>query len=218
MGEESPAHGAVKSKPRERRPAALSKRLLHIERTFALIYIYTDRPTMFLLFEDGVLDFDLDLLVDLLQVVDRQIEKNQDEISHTPDADGLGHFDRLEGVIGLGFVACQQYINATYPQLGVNKSEAIDRGPKHSSGRPVIKVINAAANFWKHHDEWPDPDPNRRYHEERTRAVIDSLTPSFADYVLGNVLHELVQPQPLRFAHVILLLSQWRDGFVAARV
>jgi hypothetical protein len=120
-------------------------------------------------------------------------------------------------VIGLGFVACQQYINATYPQFGVkNKSEAIEGPPKHSGGRPVIEVINGAANFWKHHGEWPDP--KRSHDEERTKAVIDSLTPSSADYVLVNVLHELVQPQPLRFAHVILLLSQWRDGFVAARV
>jgi hypothetical protein len=174
---------------------------------------------MFLLFEDGVHDFDLDLLVDLLQVVDRQIEKIEEEISHSPDPDGLGHFDRLEGVIGLGFVACQQYINATYRQLGVkNKLGAIEGRTKHSSGRSVIEGINAAANFWKHHDEWPDPDPKRRHHEEKTKGVIDSFTPSSADYVLGNVLHELVQPQPLRFAHVILLLSQWRDGFIGARV
>jgi hypothetical protein len=167
---------------------------------------------MFLRFEDGVVDFDLDLLVDLLQVVDRQIEKIEEEISRSPDPDALGQFERLDGVIGLGFVACQQYINATYAQLAKNKSEAMKAPPNHSSGRPVTEVINAAANYWKHHDEWPDPDPKRRHHEERTMAVIESIVPSTGDYVLGNILDELVRPDPLRFGHVILLLTQWRDN------
>ena len=189
---------------------------------------------MFLFSKDGVLDYDLDLLVELLEVVDHQIESIEDEISRSPDPDGLGHFDRMEGVIGLGFVACQQYIHATYPQLRVkNKSDAIQALPKHSSGQFVTEVINAAANFWKHHDEWPGRKQKDREEEtrpaspfqpsscragrkqkdreEKTRAVISSLVPSCADYVMGNVLHELVQPQAPRFASVVHLLTQWRD-------
>ncbi|MCX7012615.1 MAG: hypothetical protein NTW86_08640, partial [Candidatus Sumerlaeota bacterium] len=171
--------------------------------------------TMFLLLKDGVLDFDLDLLVELLAVIDHQIERIEDEISRSPDPDGLGHFDRMEGVIGLGFVACQQYIHATYPQLRVkNKSEAIQAAPKHSSGRSVTEVINAAANFWKHHDEWPGI--KQKNAEEKTRAVINSLVPSSADYVMGNVLYELLQPQAPRFASVVHLLTQWRDLLIVA--
>jgi hypothetical protein len=173
---------------------------------------------MFLFSKDGVFDFDLDLLVELLEVVDHQILRIEDEISRSPDPDSFGHFDRMEGVIGLGFVACQQYINATYPQIwGKNKSEAIQAPPKHSSGQSVTEVINAAANFLKHHDEWPvgtdKKQTNKREEQIRVllRDVINSPDPSSADYVMGNVLHALLQPQAPRFASVVHLLTQWRD-------
>jgi hypothetical protein len=168
---------------------------------------------MFLLIESDVADFDLGLLVELLEVVDGQIARIEDEVSRSPDPDGLGHFDRMEAVIGLGFVTCQQYINATYPQLVPNKSQAIRQPPTLPSGRSVIELINAAANFWKHRDEWPGPNSKD---EERTRAVIDDVTSSAADYVMGNVLYELVRPHPLRFVSVVDLLKRWRDLLIAA--
>ena len=168
---------------------------------------------MFLLLEGDVVDLDLGLLVELLEVVDRQIDRIENEITRSPDPDGHGHFDRMETVIGLGFVACQQYINATYPQLVASKPQAIRQPPTLPSGRSVIELINAAANFWKHHDEWPCRNGKD---EERTRAIIDDTTSSTADYVMGNVLYELVRPHPLRFGSVVDLLKRWRDLLIAA--
>ena len=167
---------------------------------------------MFMLIESDVVDFDLGLLVELLEVVDRQIARIEDEVSRSPDPDGHGQFDRMEAVVGLGFVACQQYINATYPQLASNKFEAIKHPPTLPSGRFAIELINAAANFWKHRDEWTRPN-NRD--EERTRAVIDDVTSSTADYVMSNVLYELVRPQPLRFVWITNLLKRWRDLLIS---
>ncbi len=165
---------------------------------------------MFLLFEDGVVDFDLPVLIEFLESTDRLITRISDEASRSVDPDSYGYFDRIEGVVGFGFMACQQYINATYPHLSVpDKGVAIRNPPTHSSGRAVVEVINAAANFWKHHDEWPGR--KRKDDEERTRAVIDAVTPSSDDYVMMNVLYELTRSNASLFSSVVPLLTQWRD-------
>jgi hypothetical protein len=168
---------------------------------------------MFMLIDNDVVDFDLGLLTELLAVLDRQIARIEDEASRSLDPDGHGLFDRMEALIGLGFVACQQYINATYRQLAPDKAQAIRQPPTLASGRSVIEVINAAANFWKHRDEWPGQNGKA---EERTRAVIDDVSSSSADYVMGNVLYELVRPHPLRFVSVVDRLIHWRDLLIAA--
>ncbi|HEX6085952.1 MAG TPA: hypothetical protein VF266_15575 [Thermoanaerobaculia bacterium] len=168
---------------------------------------------MFLLAENGVCDSDLGSLVELLEVIDHHIARIDDEVTRSSDPDGLGLCDRMEAVVGLGFVACQQYINATYPQLVPNKAQAIRHPPTLPGGQSAIELINAAANFWKHRDEWPRPNGKD---EERTRAVIDEVTSSAADYVMVNVLYELVRPHPLRFAPVVDLLTRWRDLLIAA--
>lgn len=169
---------------------------------------------MFLVFEDGVYDHDLESLVELLDVIDHQMVRLDVEISSSPDPDGFGYLDRMEGVIGLGFVACQQYIHATYPHLGKKKSAAIQSPPKHSSGRPVAEIINAAANFWKHHDEWSEDSENAG--AQKTMDVVKILVPSSVDYMMANVLRELLKPQASCFASVIPLLTQWRDLLIAA--
>lgn len=160
-----------------------------------------------------VIDFDLDLLVEILGVVDRQIAMIEVAISRCPDPDGFGHLDRLEGIIGLGFVACQQYINATYGQLAISKDEKrwqVVASPRlHSCGRAFAEITDAAANYWKHHDEWPGAE--NKGHEARTREAIEALTPSTVDYVLSNILHDLARPKQPRFSSVIYELKLWRD-------
>lgn len=165
---------------------------------------------MFITQGHDVFDYDLDLLVEVLGVVDRQIANIEERISESSDPDSFGHFDGMEGIVGLGFVACQQYLNATYGQLtraNMKRHEVIASAPKHAGGRSFAEIVNAAANYWKHHDEWPSP----RGDEARTRDIIESVTPSTADYVLGNLLAGLVRPEPPRFAAIVHQLTLWRD-------
>jgi len=175
---------------------------------------------MFITKGHDVIDLDLDLLVEILGVVDTQIAMIEGQISRCPDADGFGHFDRLEGIIGLGFVACQQYINATYGQLATSKGEkrcqVVASPPRHSCGRAFAEITDAAANYWKHHDEWRAPE--NKGHQARTREVIEAFTPSTADYVLSNILHDLARPQQPRFSSILYELTLWRDLRIKATV
>jgi hypothetical protein len=170
---------------------------------------------MFLFHKDGVWDLDLDFLEELLALIDGQLEALDAEAKESSDPDGSGIWDRREGVVGLGFVACQQYLHATYPHLQVkDKLMALQSGPKHARGVYVVELINAAANFWKHHDEWRSNDK----HAGRTKIVIEQLGVSAGkSYVLSNVLYRMVQPEPDRFRSVVPLLISWRDQLIGPR-
>ncbi len=168
---------------------------------------------MFVTMDGGcVIDFDLVVLVELVSVIDKQIARIEVEISQSPEPDGFGCYDRLEAMIGLGFVACQQYINATYAQLGTKdeaKWRVVASPPTHSCGKEFAQIVDAAANLWKHRDEWPIQ--TNKVHEKRTREVIDTLTPSTEAYVLCNLLYELAPLVQPRFAQILEALTRWRD-------
>jgi hypothetical protein len=58
----------------------------------------------------AVVDFDLDLLSDVLAPLDKHLEGILQASDKVFDADQLGYYDRAEHVAGLGFVACQTYL------------------------------------------------------------------------------------------------------------
>ena len=152
--------------------------------------------------------FDRGLLVDLLTVIDAEIGKLEDLIARDEDPDGSGLLDRADSLYGLGFVACQQYITSSYRASGLQRYEAVARGPMYSSDS-YAKVVDAAANFWKHHGEWPESHG----WEEKTRTVLDRILPSKEAYPMSNVLHELLgKPETLRLSALVPWLEKWRDG------
>jgi hypothetical protein len=157
------------------------------------------------------MDINIGLLKDILQVLDKQLETLEQEAAECPDPDSFGIFDQGESTIGLGFAACQQYIAATYGRLRIPKENAIRVGPRHQSGMYTAEVVNHAANFWKHHDEWHiEGKPNKK-----VVSAIEKLGFQVTDcYLLTSVLASTVNPEPCRFAPVISLLKIWRDALL----
>jgi hypothetical protein len=111
---------------------------------------------MYIISNDGIIDCDMDLLVHVATVLDEQLDLISEKSVEISDADAFGLHDRGEHVAGLGFVACQAYMAATYGFVRLPKKLVLQLGPRHGpSGRFVADVVNHAANFWKHHSEWP---------------------------------------------------------------
>lgn len=154
-----------------------------------------------------IFDFDLEFLVDSVEFIDRQLVRLEREIEYCPDPDGFGLFDRSEQIIGLGFVACQQYITVTRTTIGVPKDEAFNYGPKHKSDSEIVSIINAGANFWKHSSEWNSGKKGTCTKE----ILIKVLGDLEQDYVLSNLFHVLLSPLPLRFDQLVPFLVGWRD-------
>lgn len=171
---------------------------------------------MFLTFDDGdVIDFDLQFLQELVGLLDVHIGQLESQATRIPDADAFGVFDSAEYIIGLGFVGCQGYLAATYGHLSVDKREALKVGPMHRCGKSFAELLNHAANFWKHHEEWvlhPDSAAQRR-----TLAGLAMLgEASSTDYPLSNALTALVFPRPARLQALLPHLEAWRDALAGA--
>jgi hypothetical protein len=64
----------------------------------------------------------LEMLTGVLRVLDRELATILDGWQDaTEEADALGYFDRAEHITGLGFVACQAYMTATYGRRKIQK-------------------------------------------------------------------------------------------------
>jgi hypothetical protein len=156
-----------------------------------------------------VLDLDLGFLEEVLTVIDAQLARLFQESTESEDPVAFGVSDRIEYTVGLGFTACQQYLTAVLGGCRVPKSVALNCGPYHGTGKPIAAIVNAAANYWKHSSEWTDPPSNRAkqtLHALRITGV-DVKQP----YAVGNVLHVLLSPLPLRFERIVPFLVEWRN-------
>ena len=158
-----------------------------------------------------ILDFDLDFLRAAAALVDASLERLDNEANASPDPDVFGIYDKVEYITGFGFVACQTYVTAVLSWRKIEKRKALTMGPKHRTGRYMVELTNAAANYWKHRPEWSLDAPTPQ--AKQTLEVISSLgVDTIGSYPLANTLHEMLTPHPARFANLIPFLTQWRDA------
>ena len=162
------------------------------------------------------IDYDLELLTDVLRPLDKQLEGIVRESTQVSDPDGFGYFDRAEHITGLGFVACQWYMASMRGSLRVRKLKALALGPLHRSGLSVEEIINHAANYWKHYGEWPI-DKNSNNQRRITEAFEEIGFPVGTDYPLSGILTEIVAPSEASFGSLIKLLECWRDELLKSK-
>lgn len=167
---------------------------------------------MFLVGDDKAsIDYDLGLLRERTTSLDGRLDALEQAIQRCPDPDAFGLSDSAEAVCGLGFAACQQYRTATASGMGVEKSKALPLGPVHASGDTVVSIVNCAANYWKHGDEWVLGKSEKQ--QRKTQDGLEALLVDFEDgYPLPVILAWLVAPsEPWRLRFLLPLLAEWRD-------
>jgi hypothetical protein len=161
-------------------------------------------------------DDELGNLSDFLALLDAKLEEIQSQINESPCPDSEGIFDKGEYFIGLGFSAIQKYITSIHGQDDVPKSNALNLGKKHSEGTTIISVINAAANYWKHQDEWglknlvSKDTSNLNDAAKKTIAKIEEVTP-WDDYTCSNVIAALTSVGNIKLSPLIPTLIDWRS-------
>lgn len=148
------------------------------------------------------LGYDYQFLVELADFLDGHLGTLYGEADESTDPDQLGVLDRIDHVCGLGFVACQNYLEASANSHGISKADAFQQPPIHvESGRSVASLANGAANFWKH-----------RSNDPRTGAF-EALGLDFHDpYPLMSSLSRLVAPNPPLFGSLVPVLGEWSRG------
>jgi hypothetical protein len=109
-------------------------------------------------------DFRIDPLHDIISAVDSGLAAVRERLNEK-EADGFTALENAEPLLGLGFVAAQTYALGTWADLNVvrrnggkqpvTKMDCYACDPFTLKGGPTrIQVINAIANYFKHHDEW----------------------------------------------------------------
>lgn len=157
-----------------------------------------------------VLELNLNLLVELIDIIDQQFEATILASREVDDPDGFGYFDSAEQIAGLGFVICQTYVATVYGFLRVEKEKALSYGPRHRSGLTHMQIINHAANYWKHNNEW-SLDQNLRKKKTIEDAFESIGFPVSSEYPLSGVLTEVASPGPVGFKPVLAVLEFWKN-------
>ena len=172
---------------------------------------------MFLLMDGEVWDPDLELLREVVAPIDRRIAEQPTNSAYGGCLDGTGELERIEHFIGVGFAACQAYLAQTYGYIGIKKKHALNAGPKHCSGYPLVALINHAANYWKHHAEWEIEG------FRNSQPVVDAFTALGCTVdadcrPLDDVLTTIAPEGTIGFYQILPFLEEWRDELRRAHI
>jgi hypothetical protein len=158
-------------------------------------------------------DDDLALLVEVLHLLDSQLDKIANQGIDPDRHDFSGLYERADHVIGLGFVACQTYLHARSGWAARKKAETLDRGPLHACGRPIARIVNAAANYWKHA---PEAGILSSPADTLEKPVLDALTSAGvtgSNFIVSQALDGLVcSESSARLMRLVPMLVEWRDA------
>lgn len=132
--------------------------------------------------------------------------------------------DAAEYWVGVGFVACQKYVASTSAFMNVEKPKALDLGPTRDGGATVTSLVNAAANHWKHSDEWLQaanrslrgghPEPKNKQMDRALDILATVLSDGDWHYPLSGTLHALAGT--VSFAPLLPLLVNWTEAIAKA--
>jgi hypothetical protein len=154
------------------------------------------------------------LYKELIETLNSKPEAIVDDINRVYDPEAYGYLDSAEHVTGLGFVTLQTFLTAIYGILDVEKKKALSFGPKHTDGNSVAKIVNDAANYWKHNNEWVfDKSSKRKEFIEDTFKSVGF--PIDAEYPLCGILTELSAPKDASFMAIFEKLELWQKNLEA---
>jgi len=161
-------------------------------------------------------DFDHDMLVSVSTGLDAHLERVA-QYAHDEDADTWDVLHDMDNTVGLGFTAAQTYLTSVSRALRMKRTDAISRGPKHSGGFTIAQIVNEAANFWKHRDEWAE-EPTEGSRDKRRARTIEVLVAVGvelnADYPLSKLLEKLKITMVRDIAGALI---PWRDNLWRTR-
>ena len=158
---------------------------------------------------------ELQKVSDLIAAIDDRLSDICRMAVESDDPDAFGLFDGAEHATGLGLVACQTYMSIVYGALRIEKLQALSYGPKHQGGLTKVQIINHAANYWKHNNEWGFDQTSAR--RNAIEKAFDSVGfPVGTDYPLSGLLTELAAPHAASLRSVIDILALWKEELVNA--
>jgi len=120
------------------------------------------------------MDFRRDWIAELFHALTTAIENIENKIEEIDWFDGIFALEHTETILGVAFVAAQTYIAGTVADINelLGKSKHLTKrqlleldGGSINNCVTQMQLIDAVANYYKHHDEWVtwQPDERNRY-------------------------------------------------------
>lgn len=143
----------------------------------------------------------------LINQIDDELKPLLMEIKQSSDPDSHGLLDYSEQICGLGFVVLQTYMVSVCSLMRYKKKEVLSYKPMYKNEISYAMAINAAANYWKHHNEWLiEGVKQNRY----VVSAFEKLELSVEDdYPLGNILWLLCREKEISFGKLHENLRKW---------
>ena len=112
------------------------------------------------------IDWRIGPLHDVIVGIDAGLAAIHERIESEDGFDGISARGHAEPLFGLGFVAAQTYALGTVSDLNAVRMSRRESEKKKlecyacdtirpKGGVTRVEIINASANYFKHHDEWP---------------------------------------------------------------
>ncbi len=179
-----------------------------------------------------LLDFDeeVDFLIMSLEAIEPLFKNTNslilEKIRNGEDITSLDLTYRTEFLCGLAFVICQKYIKASLGWISLDLSTSLKLGKQYNSQLSYVQIINAAANYWKHSDEWNTLSfknaENNLFNvtskdkvqlnpqAKKTMDTIEAVT-QWTDYTCFNLLYKLSLSKNYSLLNLIPILEEWRS-------
>ena len=172
-----------------------------------------------LVFKNDVGDYELPRLERYLHLLDLELREAVSRIKLSIDSESNGLYDVVESVIGHAFVDIQYYLTSVRSGLNLKPKAAFSVGPLVADGISIAEALNAAANYWKHHEEWyaelqDSPDGHLSGQGMATLAVLEKVVP-WSDYTCSNFLAAVLGGDNFELSRLLPLIVQWRDNLLA---
>lgn len=154
---------------------------------------------------------ELETLLELVRLLDKQLSELSNKSVDAEDADAYGYFDTMEHLVGLAMVIGQTYLATVCGAISIEKKLGMKMGPSHFGGKTKAEIINHAANYWKHNNEWGTERSDRR--QQAIEEAFESVGfPVGTDYPLSGVLTELSDPRFASLDALVDILLEWKSA------
>jgi hypothetical protein len=132
----------------------------------------------------------------------------------------------VEDLLGIAFVVAQTYIAGTVADAKrivkslskVNKETLLRQHSEKLLGFDLtkIEICDAMANYYKHHEEWPDWSVPGRH--QKTVSILRSICIEQSELVPFDKVMGLLWPENKEFdlEPLLLLIANWRTKVIQA--
>ena len=169
-------------------------------------------------------DYRISWISEVLSSLEAAFTSIENTGNDTPWFDGQFQIEHAEAIYGVSFVTAQVYILGVTQDMNDIRT-SLNCGPLNKivyykdsifcdqSNTPKILLVNAAANYYKHNDEWGEKWPTN--HTTKILADVGITNKSeFPCFQVAKILFG--EKGAWKFKNIVKLITDWRGSVLSS--